>query len=61
MGVGSEELTQEVRGFSDQLITRKYKNLDYQFHHSSLGHVSNDIEINARGLQFVFATSLDNQ
>ena len=61
MGVGSEELTLEARGFSNQLITLKYKNLDYQFHHSSLGHVSNDIEINARGLQFVFATSLDNQ
>ena len=57
MGVGDEELTQEVTDFSERLIKRKYKDLGYQFHHSSLGHVSNDIEINARGLKFVFDTS----
>lgn len=57
IGVGEEELTQSVTHFSDQLLKRQYKKLDFLFHRSPLGHVSNDIEINARGLKFLFSTA----
>ena len=54
IGVGDEELADTVHAFSKQLKEALHPNAKVEFHQSTLGHVSSDIEVMVRGLEYVF-------